>query len=732
MKKLYGFTIVLILISSFSYSQYSEQDYINALNIQQCGTSDVSGSYIPAFPVDNDTLRVLVVYARYPDDTWDPGGTGQATNYWPGNLGNQKPYWSDDVIKSNTLNIGNSNITAYYRDASLGKFYVIGDVYPNLYIFQNNSEYYRTNGRHIGWAVGELLTNIAPNVDWNLYDKFAPNDPVDKRHPDGQIDCIMVLFRFLMSTEPLTNSGIAGLGGSFANFGPYGTSIRVMPSKKIITSDLCWSYGSGLIAQMLYPWNYNIACHELGHYLVGEHRNNMGYFNLMNTNGNSFICSEEREYLGWATPTNVSQSGTYYLSDYGTTGQYLRILKGGYYYYLENRRRINYHLSNQWTNWPYHNYQPLWPMSRDSGLFVYRRNNETNETPISANGKWDWQKSDLYPSSYLVNLNYNNYNYTTFFYDKPNRLNGETVFDLVGKQAVDYQTGQTVGTKSHCSAGGDSNICFDVGYNQVLSPWSNPTFGIINPSDSFAVEILGKANDGSMIVNIYFENMSQTNPSKPQSLRVYKEYLPNSEAFHPLLTWYKNNEPDLQKYKIYRAQVMTPGVDPTNYSYVGETTDTIFIDEAITLYRRGGGTGACTYVFKKYSYKVTAYDLTAKESVKSERDSIYGYADPCAPLDMPYGNDPNNDVNYRYNLYQNYPNPFNPITNIKYSLPKSGIVTLKVYNAIGQVVKVLVNELKEAGEYIVSFDSSNLPSGIYYYKIDFNNTSITKKMLLIK
>jgi len=83
-------------------------------------------------------------------------------------------------------------------------------------------------------------------------------------------------------------------------------------------------------------------------------------------------------------------------------------------------------------------------------------------------------------------------------------------------------------------------------------------------------------------------------------------------------------------------------------------------------------------------------------------------------------------------LCQNYPNPFNPVTNIKYSIPENSFVELKIYNILGQEIKTLVNEFKNAGNYMVVFNGSDLPSGIYFYKINYKNASIVKRMLLIK
>jgi photosystem II stability/assembly factor-like uncharacterized protein len=83
-------------------------------------------------------------------------------------------------------------------------------------------------------------------------------------------------------------------------------------------------------------------------------------------------------------------------------------------------------------------------------------------------------------------------------------------------------------------------------------------------------------------------------------------------------------------------------------------------------------------------------------------------------------------------LYQNYPNPFNPSTEIKYSIPSGGLVTLKVYNLLGEEIANLVGEYKEAGEYITTFDGSNLSSGVYFYKLEIGAYTASKKMVLIK
>jgi len=83
-------------------------------------------------------------------------------------------------------------------------------------------------------------------------------------------------------------------------------------------------------------------------------------------------------------------------------------------------------------------------------------------------------------------------------------------------------------------------------------------------------------------------------------------------------------------------------------------------------------------------------------------------------------------------LIQNYPNPFNPSTVISYSIPQNSYVTLKVYDIIGNEVATLVNQAQSAAKYDIRFDASNLSNGVYFYTINADNFTSTKKMILMK
>jgi hypothetical protein len=135
-----------------------------------------------------------------------------------------------------------------------------------------------------------------------------------------------------------------------------------------------------------------------------------------------------------------------------------------------------------------------------------------------------------------------------------------------------------------------------------------------------------------------------------------------------------------------------------------------------------------------YYYKIQAVNNTAKSSVNSDSICIYDCTSGGGIEKRTSGK--TEEVITDYKLFSNYPNPFNPTTVINYQIPKDNFVSLKVYNTLGQLVTELVSGNKTAGKYEVTFDASNLSSGIYFYilRVGQNGTDFTKteKMLLLK
>jgi hypothetical protein len=83
-------------------------------------------------------------------------------------------------------------------------------------------------------------------------------------------------------------------------------------------------------------------------------------------------------------------------------------------------------------------------------------------------------------------------------------------------------------------------------------------------------------------------------------------------------------------------------------------------------------------------------------------------------------------------LSQNYPNPFNPSTKIKYSVPQSSQIVIKIFDVLGNEIETLVNEEKPAGTYEITWYAENLPSGVYFYQLQAGDYINTKKLILLK
>ena len=135
-------------------------------------------------------------------------------------------------------------------------------------------------------------------------------------------------------------------------------------------------------------------------------------------------------------------------------------------------------------------------------------------------------------------------------------------------------------------------------------------------------------------------------------------------------------------------------------------------------------------IFKGYIAEVIVYDTVLSNA---DRQAIELYFKTKYLL--PYNTTAVNDVKpavQSFQLEQNYPNPFNPSTTIKYTIVKPELVKIAIYNALGQKVEVLVNEVKETGSYTVSFNASSIASGVYFYRIETSQYSQVKKMILVK
>jgi len=183
------------------------------------------------------------------------------------------------------------------------------------------------------------------------------------------------------------------------------------------------------------------------------------------------------------------------------------------------------------------------------------------------------------------------------------------------------------------------------------------------------------------------------------------------------LTWDKatagTDGDTVQYYNIYRSSSSIIDYnDANNLFYITTNSDNSYTINYSTAPDRN------------YYFAVSALDRKNVESAPSNIVSVIvtGIAD----LNNPSG----------FRLEQNYPNPFNPATNIAFSLATKANVKLSIFNVLGQKIKTIVNDVRDAGRHVVSFNASNLPTGMYIYKIHVSAENKTyvdyKKMLLTK
>lgn len=198
-------------------------------------------------------------------------------------------------------------------------------------------------------------------------------------------------------------------------------------------------------------------------------------------------------------------------------------------------------------------------------------------------------------------------------------------------------------------------------------------------------------------------------PATPQSFQVS---FPLNQS--PGLSWNANTDDDLSGYTVYKKY------NGGAYLLTDFTTSTSYVDGYFTANYKTGTDVA--------EYWVVAEDINSNVSGETQHHSGSGQINGGKRN----ASNGNYEIPYEYNLCQNFPNPFNPVTTINYSLPNNGFVTIRVYDLLGKKVAELVNENQEAGNYSVTFDALNLPSGIYIYTLKVNDFIQNRKMTLMK
>ncbi|MCW8804066.1 MAG: alpha-amylase family glycosyl hydrolase [Ignavibacteriaceae bacterium] len=194
-------------------------------------------------------------------------------------------------------------------------------------------------------------------------------------------------------------------------------------------------------------------------------------------------------------------------------------------------------------------------------------------------------------------------------------------------------------------------------------------------------------------------------------------------------------------YAFLRPWVDSNGITVANFSSSNKTV-TMNLTTANLKFTGGFNQGSTYWVNNLYNdtssqvlgsdlanFSVTlpAYGSAVYTISTTEESVVIPPIPPIVSLDAELASLPED-----YNIFQNYPNPFNPTTTIRYSIINPDVVRIKLYDILGREIKILVNELKQAGTYEVQFDASGLASGIYLYRIESGNFVQTKKMILLK
>jgi len=153
--------------------------------------------------------------------------------------------------------------------------------------------------------------------------------------------------------------------------------------------------------------------------------------------------------------------------------------------------------------------------------------------------------------------------------------------------------------------------------------------------------------------------------------------------------------------------------------------------DAYTTLTSATGSAKSNMGARLYAFKDSVVYLAAGYNAAGQT-SVLKFAARCYYCNATGISNNNNNIPLSYSLKQNYPNPFNPVTKISYDIPKSGFVTVRIYDILGKEIATLVNENKNPGSYIVEFDGSSFSSGTYFYRLESNGFIATKKMMLIK
>lgn len=724
-----------MIVLFFSYQVYTQVESFgcgsDALIEESSVTATIGGKYKPSSNAPGEYFRALYVFAQFASDT-------KEISNWPKN---SLPDWAYDFVDQQVAgSYSQFTVSEYFDVMSEGNFDFIGDIHPNIITVQQNKYWTDANVD----VINQLNNQIS---DFKRYDNWYFADGAfhfSASNGDGYIDMLHIIYRwadcswFSDCNNNWGGNALLGFSGTITlhdGIKVNGNSLDVLGSG--ITTNNKASVQSG------FSFTGHIA-HEYGHYLFGGGHPRESGVMANGTGGGTFAMSAlERETLGYITMQPVYNGQTKTISDYLTTGDALKIsVSSTEYFIVENHRRLNHYDQIIRGGQLQGALDPNTTIGQ--GMYIWHVSGTSYPWTIealTADGSWEWEfvrwetmtgwggsgnpdpvvavldRDVTY--KYLPTGNY----YQTGMGDR----NGDLYVNINGSYQhwprwhdIDPLTKEWWISRD-CM--GDETDAFKIGYNDQITPWSNPsTTKLVSGSETptnISIKLASEdAQNNQITVTVY---TTQTGalllpPSKPQNLKVSL-----IDSWTASLTWEANTEPDVitnGKYKIYRGEAYSGA--PSYWeqialinAYSNGQPVTSFIDDEIG-----------PSVSRKVFYKISAVDNTQLESLCSDYDWVSGRV-PKIVSDSKI-------QNIEYSLEPNYPNPFNPSTQISYSIKEAGLVQLKIYDILGKEVANLVNERKEVGHYSVNFNASKLPSGVYIYRITTNSFTQARKMILTK
>ncbi|GIK22616.1 MAG: hypothetical protein BroJett005_20300 [Ignavibacteriota bacterium] len=622
---------------------------------------------------------------------------------------------------------------------TLGSFKMIGDV---VYVttLKNENEYLtgHSGDTEIFTEILQTLDNIHGNynINFKLYDnwKFKVNNVLYNHEykpnvGDGLADHIFII-----------NRGNSRKNGLWAEKTLSGVNFPT--NDGVVISSYCGSRIFGF-KNSYTPRAVGGPAHEYCHYLLGGfqdtghfdgynylpsqtgNRGRINQFALMCAVNAGWMSAYERYRLGWLTPYVVqSNISPKVIKDTHIKNEAILIplrdpYKGSWreFYLIEN-----YHTQRDYANANPFLKDEVFGDPITHGLLVFHIEDQNYTLPcatkiniLCADGKWTWKLLTGASTPYdrsddLIGR------------DQPTRFGNydERHFITIAVPPTTYsdyvclipRTDYPGARYNRNDFLGDFADFFGVGYNDVLTKYSNPgTYIIGGTAKDVGFEITGynsTTKEYTLSLQVTAAGVTSLKPSKPQNPILSA----NPGNNYVRLSWEHNIENDKAYYEVSRKVAEEGGV----WQVIGTTTNNYFVDNQF-YYSNPTGDFGCTY-------RLRVKDTQNKFSVYS--DEVFIRAEMMGKITT------NIEPIISYNLDSNYPNPFNPSTIINYAVKDAGLVSIKVYDILGAEVKTLVNETKDAGNYSLEFNASALPSGVYIYTMQVNGFSSSKKMLLMK